>query len=44
MYLFSSGGIWTIDTKTILTNVRRIDSVSGFDGAKWKGLDKILHG
>jgi len=44
LYIFSSLGVWVVDTKTILSNVRSMGSISGFNSAKWGGVDKVLHG
>jgi hypothetical protein len=44
LYIFSSKGIWSVDTKTILTNVRKIDRIAGFDSADYGGIDKLIHG
>lgn len=44
LYIFSSRGIWSVDTKTILTNVKQVKDISGFDSAKYAGVDKAIHG
>ncbi len=44
LFLFTSLGIWQIKTKTILTDVRRVQSLAGFDTKVTGGLDKVLHG
>jgi hypothetical protein len=43
VYIFSALGVWTVDTKTILSNVRDIGLLSGFDPTVTKGLDLVLH-
>jgi hypothetical protein len=44
LFVFTSLGVWQVKTKTVLTNVRKIDSVSGFNSARYGGIDKIIHG
>ena len=44
LYIFSSLGVWVVDTKTVLSNVKSQGAISGFDSAKWGGVDKVLHG
>lgn len=43
--MFTSIGLWSISTKTILTNVVYLDGgINGFDPKQWNGVDKVLHG
>lgn len=44
MFLFTSLGIWQIKTNTILTDVKPIHSISGFNSKDYGGIDKIVHG
>jgi hypothetical protein len=41
MFLFTSLGIWQIKTKTVLTDVKPINSISGFNSKDYGGIDKI---
>ncbi len=42
--MFSAEGIWIIQTKTYLTNIKQVTSLSGLDLTSIKGLDKTLRG
>jgi len=42
--VFSNLGIWQIQTKTILTNIKFLNNLSGFSSIDSNGVDKILHG
>lgn len=44
LYIFTSKGIWGVDTKTVLATVKKIDNLSGFDSANYGGIDKAIHG
>ena len=44
VYIFSSDGMWSIQTKTVLTNVVRLQSgLNGFN-SRIVGVDKLYHG
>ena len=44
LYMFTSLGVWQIKTRTVLTDVRRVEGLSGFDSKEYGGIDKVLHG
>lgn len=44
IYIFTNIGIWEVNTKTILANVKKIDKISGFESIDYGGVDKVLHG
>ena len=43
VYVFSSSGMWSIQTKTVLTNIVKIPNFNGFDSTKMP-VDKLYHG
>lgn len=44
LYIFAPHGIWVIQTKTFLTNIKQLSAVSGFDIRESSGLDKAIRG
>jgi len=44
VYVFSSEGLWQIQTNTVLASVKQIDQLSGFDSRAVGGVDKAIHG
>ena len=43
IYIFSSSGMWSIKTKTVLTNIDRIDKLNDYDSINMP-VDKLYHG
>ena len=43
VYVFSSSGMWSIKTKTVLTNIDRMPDFNGYDSTKLP-VDKLYHG
>lgn len=44
LLLFTSLGIWQVNTNTILTDIKPIPDLSGFNSRDLAGVDKVLHG
>lgn len=44
LYIFSPSGIWIVQTKTFLTNIKQATSISGLDVVQIGGLDRTMRG
>lgn len=44
LYIFSSSGIWIVQTKTFLTNIKQITTISGLNVVEIGGIDKTVRG
>lgn len=43
IYLFSNQGMWSIKTKTVLTNIQKISDIGGYNSFSYP-LDKLYNG
>lgn len=44
LYVFSPNGIWVVQTKTFLTNIKKVPTVAGLNTVDIGGLDKVIRG